>query len=101
MVKNPQSRRWVVIVDLFTAFVTLGMSIDSMQYFYGEILERFGESAAVTARPVSLFLSLKTFQAIYSLYRNEQPKVLLFFQSAPLILKQKAICALSGGSFQK
>ena len=58
MAENPKRWRWVVLVASFTAFVTLGMSLGSMQYFYDEMLERFGESAAVTAGPVSLFLSL-------------------------------------------
>ena len=58
MSANPERWCWVVLVASFTAFVTLGLSVGTMQYFYDEMLERFGESAAVTAGPVSLFLSL-------------------------------------------
>ena len=58
MSANPDRWCWVVLVASFTAFVALGLSAGSMQYYYKEILERFGESAAVTDGPVSLFFSL-------------------------------------------
>ena len=55
MPANPERWCWVVLVASFTAFVTLGVSIGSMQYYYDEMLERFGESAAVSAGPGGRF----------------------------------------------
>ena len=49
--------RWVVFVCSILAHIPCGFALGCLQYFYDELLKKFQESAAVTAGPVSLFLS--------------------------------------------
>ena len=54
-------KRWVIVFACFLAKFACGMIVYAMPFVYQEHLTRFGQSAAVTSGPLSLFKGLGYF----------------------------------------